>query len=127
MATFKKHQTVYFASTNFCRKQNRPPVRVNGVWTSDDTEYYAVVERVVDACGARQMTFFDRNGMDSVFGRRQHTGAPVFATADEAFAYLETVAARNRAHPTPTYTTTYTILRRVRPDYAPDFADLEAA
>jgi len=49
-----------------------------------------VIERQVDACGAKQVTFYDRGNNDSVFGRMERADIPtIFNTAEEAFAYAE--------------------------------------
>lgn len=109
MSKFTKNQTVYYASTRFATTANEC--------------FLAVVERVVDACGKKQITFFNRNNMDFVFGRRATMAFPIFATAEDAFAYLESfVAERAKWNAVEKYT----ILARVRPDYAPDFKDLTA-
>ena len=51
----------------------------------------AVVERQVDACGEKQMTFYDRGGHgDFVFGRQLRADWPyIFATREEAAACIK--------------------------------------
>jgi hypothetical protein len=79
---FTKGQTIFYASTYF---------RCPGRGDRDHADVYlgAVIERQVDACGAKQVTFFDRAGFDGVFCRSDRAEAEYFfATPDEAFQYL---------------------------------------
>lgn len=55
-ARFMKGQTVYAISTNFCSDDDRKIC------------FGIVHKRIVDACGKKQVTFFNR-GNDEVFGR----------------------------------------------------------
>lgn len=79
---FAKGQVVYYASANFSR--NAAPRE--GVV---DPSLGVVIERVVDACGTKQITFFNRGGLDCVFGRSKSASSPnICSTPEEAFAYL---------------------------------------
>jgi len=76
---FTKGQKVYYFSTNFADIPLDDRV----------VEYYAIIERTVDACGAKQMTFED-HGCDGIYGRRQGSQHPhYFATVDEALDHAE--------------------------------------
>ena len=81
---FTKGQTVFYASTNLGRV---------GEGDRDhnfhSVQLGAVIERQVDACGAKQVTFFNRGNNDSVFGRSQYaSNQAICATASEAFEFL---------------------------------------
>ena len=78
---FTKGQTVYYASSNFSEV-----VDYKAMTRSIE---YRVISRIVDSCGAKQMTFVNR-GYDSVFGKKVRSSNPTyFATPAEAFAFLE--------------------------------------
>jgi len=48
-----------------------------------------VVERMLESCGKKQATFFDRGGVDSVFGRVHYFNhGDLFASAEEAVEAL---------------------------------------
>lgn len=80
MKRFTKWQTVFYASSNFSSLGN---LRVG-----------VVIERQVESCGAKQITFFDRCGNDDVFGRSQRADSPaICSTAEEAFSYLQASSA----------------------------------
>ncbi len=86
MAQFKKGQTVYQACGHFASKGN------------DYT--MAVIERVVDGCGKKVLTFLER-GEDEVFGKSARASSDgkfyrIFATADEAVEALKAGATDNR-------------------------------
>ena len=85
---FKKGQTVFQASSNFatvaeCAK--------NGDVYIPSVSIGIVVEREVDSCGAKQITFTDRGGNDSIFSKKFcfAWGENIFSTAEEAFAALK--------------------------------------
>lgn len=81
---FTKGQTVFYASTNFSRVGDGDRAHdFHGV------QIGLVIERQVDACGAKQVTFFNRGENDSIFGRSHLANNPeICTTADEAFAFL---------------------------------------
>lgn len=87
MAQFKKGQTVYQACSNFSQD-----AKCNTTM--------AVVERIVDSCGTKVMTFAERAvHNDSVFGKsvRNWQGRGfhnIHATPAEAFAALHVYAAQ---------------------------------
>lgn len=76
---FKKGQAIYQICPSFCAL----PVSSNPPYA----DFCAlVIERVVDACGARYVTFYDR-GNDYVFHRRLSAASDLlFATRAEALA-----------------------------------------
>ena len=81
---FTKGQTVYYATADFAAVGRGD--REHGF---ADVYLGVVIERQVDACGAKNITFFDRGGNDSTFGRRHFASSPfICASADEAFAFL---------------------------------------
>jgi hypothetical protein len=85
-AKFSKGQTVFYACTGFAS------VAVG----KDNTIELRVIARIVDACGLKQVTFVDR-GNDGIYGRKFSFGPyskQVFATAEEAFSYLESHKAK---------------------------------
>jgi hypothetical protein len=78
MAHFKKGQRVYYFS-NRCSEVYLPSEKRSILVT-------CIIERIVDACGVKQMTFED-HGNDDVFGRKAY--APFdrfFATPEEALS-----------------------------------------
>ena len=79
MGKFKKGEIVYYASMN-CGEYKTG---------NHSTTLCMVIERTVESCGNKQMTFYD-NGSDSTFGRTiyMNWSSDYFKTADEAFAYL---------------------------------------
>jgi hypothetical protein len=80
---FQKGQTVFYASTNF-GSVAKGQIEDRIVYV----QLGAVIARTVDACGAKQMSFFDR-GADGIFGRTDFATHPAyFNTQEEAFAYL---------------------------------------
>ena len=89
MPKFKKNQIVYQVSTRFSsiqlKSREGKEIRVS-----------VVVERKVDSCGEKQMTFYSRdlnNSNDFVFGKKAY--APFnncFANAEDALNYALTVA-----------------------------------
>ncbi len=82
---FAKGQTVFMACTNFSSVAKG---EIDGAIVY--VQLGAVIARTVDACGAKQMSFFDR-GADGIFGRTDFATHPAyFNTQEEAFAYLRT-------------------------------------
>ena len=87
---FKKGQIVYQASLFTCSlgADRKSLYGINGG---------IVIARLVDACGKKQVTFYDR-GNDSVFKRTKYLEGPyadgnlIFATAAEAFEALKNKA-----------------------------------
>lgn len=76
---FQKGQLIYKATNNFQTYDGVgiAPIRMG-----------AVIERQVDACGAKQITFYDR-GMDSIYSRKDRADSlKLFCTPEEAFAAL---------------------------------------
>lgn len=77
---FTKGQTIFSVCTRFCADYE------------NNNQFIAVVERVVDACGAKQVTFFDR-GKDSIYGRSDAATSPfLFDNSDDAFAFADQLA-----------------------------------
>lgn len=76
MAQFKKGQKVYLVSTH-CAEVYRPGRRLS-------INITCILERTVDACGAKQMTFED-HGNDSIFGKKAY--APFTITPLEGYGY----------------------------------------
>ena len=75
MPRFKKGQTVYKSSLNHSEH--------------DKILMFAVVERVVDSCGKKRVTFYDR-GNDFIFGKSDNPDSEhLHETAEGAFKYLE--------------------------------------
>lgn len=95
---FSKNQIVYQASDRFSSKDYRRP----------DGRYVTVIicrviERVVDACGNKQVTFYNR-GNDSIFGRSHCANAAyIQPTAQQAFDYLEARKANYKPQNNPYY------------------------
>lgn len=88
MSKFKKNQIIYSVSTRFSR--------LEGVEDRNgrDIDILAVIERQVDACGVKQMTFASRDGSynDSIFGKKAYAPfSNYFETEQEAFAYAKTL------------------------------------
>lgn len=79
---FTNGQTVFYASTYFgCVGK--------GDRYHDNVRLGVVIERQVDACGVKQITFFNRGNNDSVFGRRENANnQAICETAEEAFNFL---------------------------------------
>ena len=81
---FTKGQKVYYASMNVSR-----------IYRNDGNDIYLcmVIERTVDACGQKQMTFED-DGNDFVFGKmvKLQWSQEYFTTPAEAFAYINLCA-----------------------------------
>ena len=76
----KKGQKVYRACTHF------GSIRINEL----DITIMTVIERTVDACGKKQMTFYD-NGFDVVFGKSilLKYATEYFDTREEAYDFLQ--------------------------------------
>lgn len=78
---FKKGQKVYYASTNFgyiYTNKDKPDIKI-----------LTVVERTVDSCGKKQMTFYDF-GYDLVFHRTTYAPYDVyFTTRYAAYEFLK--------------------------------------
>jgi hypothetical protein len=105
--TFKKGQKIYQIHTNFGR--------IDSPDLKESWQYMTVIERTIDACGEKQMTFADF-GCDFVFGRLffapfQYDPSKeprrklwVFLTREDAYSYLESqvrdeaVSTRNTIH-----------------------------
>jgi len=81
MAKFKKGQKVYRASGNISM------IYKTG---EDDIALCMVVERTIDSCGEKRMTFVDY-GSDFTFGRSvdMKYAENYFSTPEEAFEYLK--------------------------------------
>lgn len=83
---FTKGQVIYQVCQNLAS--------ITEAQKNGDTYFYpvtlgAVVERQVDSCGAKQVTFYNRGGNDSVFGRSNLArAAELFADSAAAFEYL---------------------------------------
>lgn len=83
-APFKKGQLVYHAKSYF------GTVATDA--TRGDIRIGVVIERLVDSCGVKKVTFADRGGLDDVFGKSQYFSCGtqfIFATAEGAFAALK--------------------------------------
>lgn len=100
MSRFQKGQIVYSASVNFSTYGQHAMRDANGKFqgwaagpkTREGREITigAVIERQIDACGKKQISFYDRGDNDFVFGRRMSADTPrLFTTADEAFEYVK--------------------------------------
>jgi hypothetical protein len=82
---FTKGQIVFVASTSWQYLKTQTPCAGGTIG--------AVIERQVESCGLKQITFFNRAGFDCVFSRsEQADSGRIFATADEAFQYLKDAA-----------------------------------
>jgi hypothetical protein len=86
-ARFSKGQTVFQATTLLCSDNQK------GI------AFSAVIERIVDACGQKKLTFFNRSERcDSIFGRSKHPEQQqLFSDAESAFRYLEEQAIKDAA------------------------------
>jgi hypothetical protein len=91
---FKKGQKVYYADGNLSAIYNKPDR--GGIYI------VTVIERTVDACGKKQMTFYD-HGLDGVYPRKAY--APFegyFESREEAYKFLEKKKEENK-HPIWSY------------------------
>lgn len=86
---FSKHQIIYQASWRFSKVK----VKGGGKFYDDEKLIGVVIERQVDSCGLKKITFFSRDTKqqnDSVFGKSYHANAEnLFASADDAMKFLK--------------------------------------
>jgi hypothetical protein len=89
---FQKGQTVYLACHNFASIHPTPEDyrKAHGCEEPPkDIAFGVVVSRVVDACGQKQVTFYD-HGNDSIYGRSRPVDFPgLFETHQEAADFLK--------------------------------------
>jgi hypothetical protein len=80
---FKKGQKVFYATTNLSSLKAYDHNTV--------IDILSVIERTVDACGKKQMTF-ENHGYDYAYGKKSY--APFdqyFETREEAYEYLDSI------------------------------------